>query len=43
MSVEEFFDRVISVKLPEDCESLDIIDQTLHPGTVKRINRRTKE
>ena len=43
MSVEEFFDRVISVKLPEDCESLDIIDQTLLPGTVKRINLRTKE
>ena len=43
MSVEEFFDRVSSVKLPEDCESLDIIDQTLLPGTVKRINLRTKE
>ena len=43
MSVEEFFDRVISVKLPEDRESLDIIDQTLLPGTVKRINLHTKE
>ena len=43
MSVEEFFDRVISVKLPEDRESLDIIDQTVLPGTVKRINLRTKE
>ena len=43
MNVEEFFDRVISVKLPEDRESLDIIDQTVLPGTVKRINLHTKE
>lgn len=41
--VEEFFDRVITVKLAEDGQAVNIIDQTLLPGTVKRINLHTKE
>ena len=41
--LDEFFEKVISVKLPEDRESVDILDQTLLPGTIKRINLRTKE
>ena len=43
MDVEKFFDNVISVRLNNDRSALDIIDQTLLPGTVKRINIRTKE
>ena len=42
-SVEEFFNRVITVKLPDDRESVDIIDQTLLPNEIKRINVSTKE
>ena len=42
-SVEEFFDKVLTVRLTPDRQALDIIDQTLLPGTVKRINLRTKE
>ncbi len=41
--LDEFFEKVITVKLPEDRQSVDILDQTLLPGTVKRINLRTKE
>lgn len=43
MGIEEFFEKVITVKLPEDRSSVDIIDQTLLPGEVRRINIRTKE
>lgn len=43
MKVEEFFDEVISVRMNEDRSALNIIDQTLLPGTVKRINISTKE
>ena len=43
MTVEEFFDQVITVRMREDRSSLDIIDQTLLPGTIKRINLNTKE
>ena len=43
MTVEEFFDHVITVRMREDRSSLDIIDQTLLPGTIKRINLNTKE
>ncbi len=43
MSVEQFFDRVLSVRLTEDRKALDIIDQTLLPGTIKRIRLETKE
>ena len=42
-SVEVFFDKVLTVRLTPDRQALDIIDQTLLPGTVKRINLRTKE
>ena len=42
-SVEDFFNRVITVKLPDDRESVDIIDQTLLPNEIKRINVSTKE
>lgn len=42
-SVEEFFDKVLTVRLTPDRQALDIIDQTLLPGTVKRINLNTKE
>ncbi len=42
-NLDEFFEKVISVKLPDDRESVDILDQTLLPGTIKRINLRTKE
>lgn len=43
MSVEQFFEKVISVRINDDHTALDIIDQTLLPGTIKRINLRTKE
>ena len=43
MSVEEFFEKVITVKLTPDKDAIDIIDQTLLPGTVKRIVLRTRE
>ncbi len=42
-ATDEFFEKVISVKLPADRESVDILDQTLLPGTLKRINLHTKE
>ena len=42
MTVEEFFDKVITVRLKEDKSALDIIDQTLLPGTIKRIQVSTK-
>lgn len=42
-SVEEFFDKILTVRLTPDRQALDIIDQTLLPGTVKRINLSTKE
>ena len=34
---------MITVRMREDRSSLDIIDQTLLPGTIKRINLNTKE
>lgn len=42
-NVDEFFERVISVKLPEDRSYIDIIDQTLLPGEIRRIPLRTRE
>lgn len=42
-SIDEFFNKVITVKLPDDKQSVDILDQTLLPRTIKRINLRTKE
>ncbi|HEY9575857.1 MAG TPA: S-methyl-5-thioribose-1-phosphate isomerase [Lachnospiraceae bacterium] len=43
MGVEEFFEEVISVKMTKDNQAIDIIDQTLLPGTIKRICLKTKE
>ncbi len=40
---DDFFEKIISVKLSADRESVDIIDQTLLPGTLRRINLHTKE
>ena len=41
--IDEFFEQVITVKMPEERDCVDIIDQTLLPGTIKRIQLRTKE
>lgn len=43
MGVEEFFEEMITVRLKGDRSAVDIIDQTLLPGTIKRINISTKE
>ena len=40
---EDFFDHVITVKLSPEWDYVDIIDQTLLPGQIKRITLRTKE
>ena len=37
MSTDEFFERVLTVRLTPDRRGVDIIDQTLLPGTEKRI------
>lgn len=42
-TTDAFFDRVLTVRMTEDRKALDIIDQTLLPGTIKRINLSTKE
>jgi len=42
-SLNDFFEKVISVKVPEDYSYIDILDQTLLPGTIKRIELRTRE
>ena len=42
-SIESFFEDVLTVRLTPDGQALDIIDQTLLPGTVKRIRIRTQE
>jgi methylthioribose-1-phosphate isomerase len=41
--LDEFFEKVITVKLPEDRSYVDIIDQTLLPGTIRRIHLDTRE
>lgn len=43
MTVDEFFDEVITVRMKQDRSRLNIIDQTLLPGAVKRIDLTTKE
>ena len=43
MNVEQFFDQVLTVRLTSDRAALDIIDQTLLPGTIRRISLETKE
>ena len=42
-SPDEFFEKVISVRLAPDRDGLDIIDQTLLPGTIRRIVLKTRE
>lgn len=41
--LEAFFEKVITVKWAPGREAVDIIDQTLLPGTLKRIQLRTRE
>jgi hypothetical protein len=41
--MDRFFEKVITVRMPEDHSCIDIIDQTLLPGEVKRIQLKTKE
>lgn len=43
MTVDDFFNQVITVRMNEDRSALNIIDQTLLPGSIKRINLKTKE
>ncbi len=41
--IESFFEEILSVRMGDDGTYIDIIDQTLLPGTIKRINISTKE
>ncbi len=41
--MDDFFNKVITVRMAQDKIAVDIIDQTLLPGTIKRIEIRTKE
>ena len=41
--MDGFFEKVITVRMPEDRSCIDIIDQTLLPGEVRRIQLKTKE
>lgn len=41
--LDDFFEKVITVKWGPGRKSVDIIDQTLLPGTIKRIKINTKE
>ncbi len=43
MNVEDFFEQIITVRMTPDRSAVDIIDQTLLPGTIRRIHLRTKE
>ena len=42
-SLNDFFEKVITVKWGPEKRSVDIIDQTLLPNTIKRIQIRTQE
>ncbi|MCH4032423.1 MAG: S-methyl-5-thioribose-1-phosphate isomerase [Lachnospiraceae bacterium] len=42
-NLDEFFEKVITVKWGPDKKSIDIIDQTLLPNTIKRIQIKDKE
>ena len=42
-SLDQFFEAVLTVRLTPDRQALDILDQTLLPGTLKRIELHTKE
>ncbi len=41
--LDDFFEKVITVKWGPEKKSVDIIDQTLLPGTIQRIQLSTKE
>lgn len=41
--IENFFEKVITVKLSTERDCVNIIDQTLLPGQIKRINLGTEE
>ena len=41
--MQDYFDEILTVKMTEDKKGINIIDQTLLPGTVKRITLKTKE
>lgn len=43
MTVDDFFNKVITVRMAADKSAVDIIDQTLLPGTIRRIELRSKE
>lgn len=43
MTVDDFFNQVITVRMAKDKSAVDIIDQTLLPGTIQRIELRSKE
>ena len=43
MTTDAFFEKVLTVRLTPDRKGVDIIDQTLLPGTVKRIVLSTRE
>jgi S-methyl-5-thioribose-1-phosphate isomerase len=43
MNMDEFFDRLLTVRFTEDRTGVDIIDQTLIPVEMKRIVLNTKE
>lgn len=41
--IDDFFEQIITVKFSPDRDAVDIIDQTLLPGTIRRIRLKTKE
>ncbi|MBR0172713.1 MAG: S-methyl-5-thioribose-1-phosphate isomerase [Lachnospiraceae bacterium] len=41
--IDDFFEQIITVKFSPDRDAVDIIDQTLLPGTIRRILLKTKE
>lgn len=43
MTVDEFFNQVITVRMAKDNRAVDIIDQTLLPGTIRRIEVASKQ
>lgn len=43
MTTEQFLDTVITVRMAEDRSALELLDQTLLPGTIQRIAVRRKE
>ena len=43
MNMDDFFDRLLTVRFTEDRTGVDIIDQTLIPVEMKRIVLKTKE